>query len=104
MSCLERPLLVGDHTAWPRLAARRLAQRSYTHHADRQTYLADGLPITAGFAFSTPARLSEPGTRRVLPPLHERIKPEETAPQLAARQLRHVVEAPTRRAACPGAL
>jgi hypothetical protein len=50
---LERPLLIGDHTAWPRLAARTLAERSYSHHADRQTHLADGLPITAGFTFGS---------------------------------------------------
>ena len=96
---LERPLLLGDHTAWPRLAAGTLAERSYSHHADRQTHLADGLPITAGFAFSTLALVPEPGTRWVLPLLHERIKPEETAPQVAAGQLRHVVEVLHRRGA-----
>lgn len=90
-TALERPLLVGDHTAWPRLSARTLSGRSYTHHADRQTRLADGLPITAGFAFSTLALLPEPGTRWVLPLLHERIKPAEKAPVVAARQLKAVV-------------
>jgi hypothetical protein len=96
---LEGPLLIGDHTAWPRLAARTLAARTYTHHADRQTHLAEGLPITAGFAFSTLALLPESGTRWVLPLLHERIKPQQKALQVAARQLRHVVEALHRRGA-----
>lgn len=100
---LDRPLLVGDHTAWPRLSARTLSQRSYTHHADRQTHLADGLPITAGFAFATLALLPEPGTRWALPLLHERIKPEEKAPALAARQLQCVVGA-LRRRGCGRAL
>lgn len=92
-SALERPLLIGDHTAWPRLAARTLKERSFTHHADRQSTLADGLPITAGFAFSTLALLPEPGTRWVLPLLHQRIKPDQTAQQVAARQLKSLVEA-----------
>lgn len=89
---LERPLLVGDHTAWPRLSARTLSERTYTHHADRQTRLADGLPITAGFSFSTLALLPEPGTRWVLPLFHERVPPHEKPHQRAARQLRVLVE------------
>lgn len=93
----ERPLLIGDHTAWPRLSARTLPERTYPHHADRQTALADGLPITAGFAFSTLALLPEPGTRWVLPLMHERIGPDEKAPQVAARQLKTLVEALRRR-------
>lgn len=87
---LERPLLVGDHTAWPRLSARTLPERLYTHHADKQTRIADGLPITAGFAFSTLALLPDSDTRWVLPLVHERIVPEKKAYQVAAEQLRMV--------------
>lgn len=93
----QRPLLIGDHTAWPRLSAPTLAERTYTHHADRQTRLADGLPITAGLAFSTLGLLPEPGTRWFLPLLHERIGPDQKALQVAARQLKTVVAALRRR-------
>ncbi len=89
---LERPLLVGDHTAWPRLSAPTLAQRTYTHHADKQTCMADGLPITAGFAFSTLALLPDQGTRWALPLLHERVVPQKKAYQVAAEQLKRALD------------
>lgn len=90
---LARPLLVGDHTAWPRLSAKTLEDRSYEHHADRQTRIQDGLPITVGYGFSTMALVAEAEGSWVLPLMHERIASKQAALDLAADELREVAQA-----------
>jgi hypothetical protein len=46
----ERPLLVGDHTAWPRLRARTLEDRAFQH---QPTPIQGQKPITLGHGYST---------------------------------------------------
>jgi hypothetical protein len=60
--CLEqiptepRPLLAGDHTAWPRPEARTLRDRTIEHQA---TQIAGNKPIVVGHGFSTIAWIPE---------------------------------------------
>jgi hypothetical protein len=46
----ERPLLVGDHTAWPHPQARTLPDRSFQH---QPTPIKGQRPITLGHGYST---------------------------------------------------
>ncbi len=46
----KRPLLAGDHTAWPRPHARTLAERTVEHQA---TGFGNGKPVTIGQGYST---------------------------------------------------
>ncbi len=84
----KRFILAGDHTAWERLWARTLAERSYQH---QPTPIPGRRPITIGHGYSTLAIIPETTGSWALPLLHERIehqKPIETA----ARQLRQVCQ------------
>ncbi len=84
----ERVVLAGDHTAWQRLWAKRLAGRSYQH---QPTPIPGRRPVTIGHGYSTLAIIPEVGGSWALPLLHERIvqqKPVETA----AEQLRQVCQ------------
>jgi len=81
-------LLAGDHTAWPRLWAETLPERSYQH---QPTPIPGRRPITIGHGYSTLAVIPESGSSWALPLLHERIvhqKPVETG----AQQLRQVCQ------------
>ncbi len=78
-ACPERLVLVGDHSAWERLWAARLAGRSYQH---QPTPIPGRRPVTIGHGYSTLAVIPAGGGSWVLPLLHERIvqqKPVETA-------------------------
>ena len=46
----DRPLLVGDHTPWPRLSARTLRDRTCVHQS---TPIRGNKPITLGHDYST---------------------------------------------------
>jgi hypothetical protein len=84
----KRLVLAGDHTAWSRLWAVTLAERSYQH---QPTPLPGRRPVTIGHGYSTLAVIPEARSSWALPVLHERIthqKPVETA----ARQLQQVCE------------
>ena len=81
----SRPILGGDHTAWPRLAAWRLAERTIEH---QPTKVPGNKPITVGYGFSTLAWLPEAGSSWALPLLHERIGPEQSPISQAISQLR----------------
>jgi len=90
---VERLLLAGDHTAWPRLWADSLAERSYQH---QPTPIPGRRPVTIGHGYATLAVIPEAHSSWALPLLHERIthqKPVETA----ARQLRQVCQHLTER-------
>ena len=69
-----RVLLAGDHTAWPRLYARTLKDRTYEHEAKT----LGGKPITVGHGYSTLAWIPEKGESWALPLCHERITSYET--------------------------
>jgi hypothetical protein len=73
ISAEARPLLAGDHTAWPRLSAFTLAERTVEH---QPTKIADQKPITLGQGYTAClATLSRAGSSWALPLLHERISP-----------------------------
>lgn len=74
-------VVAGDHTAWSRLWAPTLAERSYQH---QPTPIPGRRPVTIGHGYSTLAVIPEPGGRWALPVIHERManqKPVETAAQ-----------------------
>jgi hypothetical protein len=84
----RRLVLVGDHTAWSRIWAETLAERSYQHAPNA---IPGQRPVTIGQGYSTLAIIPEAHGSWVLPLLHERItnqKPIETA----AHQLEQVCQ------------
>jgi hypothetical protein len=83
-------LLVGDHTAWERLWAETLAQRSYQH---QPTPIPGRRPITIGHGYSTLAIIPEQQSSWALPLVHERItnqKPVEKASQQLHQVCQHL--------------
>jgi hypothetical protein len=81
----DRPLLVGDHSPWPRLSARTLRDRTCVHQA---TKIYGNKPITLGHDYSTLAWVPDEDGGWALPILHERITSRETPIAKAAAQLR----------------
>lgn len=90
-----RPVLAGDHTAWPRPQARTLAERTFEH---QPTSIPGGRPITVGHGYSTLAWVPDEEGSWALPLLHERISSTEAPIGKAAEQLReackHLRQAP----------
>jgi DDE superfamily endonuclease len=84
----ERPILIGDSTAWPRLYTQTLEDCSIQH---QPTPIVLQKPITIGYGFSTLGVVPEEQGSWFLPLLHERIKSDLTAGQKAAEQLKTVV-------------
>jgi len=82
-----RPLLAGDHTAWPRSYARTLKDRTIEH---QPTQIAGNKPIAVGHGFSTLAWIPEMKGSWALPLRHERITSFETPLSRAAFQLKQV--------------
>ena len=82
-----RPLLAGDHTAWPRPEARTLKDRTIEH---QPTQIAGNKPIAVGHGFSTIAWIPEAQGSWALPLRHERITSFETPLSRAAFQLKQV--------------
>jgi hypothetical protein len=87
MVWVERPILVGDHTAWPRLEAHTLQDRTIEH---QPTPVRGATPITVGQGYSTLAWVPESRGSWALPLLHERIASESSPIQMMVAQLRHV--------------
>ncbi len=69
-----RPLLAGDHTAWSRLQARALRERTVEHQPNA---IPNANPITVGQGYSTIVWLPDLPGSWALPCLHERIAPTE---------------------------
>ncbi len=65
-----RPVLAGDHTAWPRVSAYTLRERTLEH---QPTHVPGAKPITVGQGFSTLVWVPEASGSWALPLLHERI-------------------------------
>jgi hypothetical protein len=84
----ERPVLVGDHTAWPRLYTQTLEDVSIQH---QPTPIALQVPITIGYGFSTLGVAPEHKGSWFLPLLHERIESQLTPSEKAAKQLETIV-------------
>lgn len=75
MSPAPRPLLAGDHTAWPRVSAYTLRDRTIEH---QPTKVPGAKPITVGQGFSTVVWVPEHQGSWALPLLHERITSTES--------------------------
>ena len=82
----ERLVLAVDHTAWPRLWAETLKERSYQH---QPTVLPGHRPVTIGHGYSTVAIVPEQSGSWALPLLHERFADQKPVPKGAA-QLKEV--------------
>ena len=83
-----RPVLAGDHTAWPRPHAPTLRDRTVEH---QPTPVPGNKPITVGQGYSTVAWVPPGRTGSwALPLLHERIGSTEAPIGKAADQLRRV--------------
>ena len=85
----ERPLLVGDHTAWVRPQARTLRDRTFEH---QPTPVKGQKPITIGHGYSTLGVVPEAEGSWFLPLLHERIPSATTPSAKAAAQLHEVCD------------
>lgn len=90
----KRMVLAGDHTAWSRLQAVTLRERTYEHQAHP---MSGAKPITLGQGYSTIAWIPEEQGSWALPFLHERISSAETPMEKAATQLRQVCQKLTTR-------
>ena len=66
----EQIILAGDHTAWSRLEAITLKERTYEHQAQP---MSGAKPVTVGQGYSTIAMIPEMSGSWALPLLHERI-------------------------------
>ncbi|MBW4489491.1 MAG: transposase [Trichocoleus desertorum ATA4-8-CV12] len=85
----SRLVLAGDHTAWSRLYARTLRDRTYEHQAPP---MSGSKPVTVGHGYSTLAWIPEAQGSWALPLLHERISSFESPISKAAGQLKAVCE------------
>ena len=83
----EQIVLAGDHTAWPRLEAVTLKERTYEHQAQP---MSGSKPVTVGQGYSTIAWIPEAEGSWALPLLHERITSFSSPIEKAAAQLRQV--------------
>jgi len=83
----ERPILAGDHTAWPRVTAYTLRDRTVEHQPNP---VPGGPPITLGHGYSTLVWVPEKKGSWALPLFHERIPSQETPFSQASAQLRRV--------------
>ncbi|NER00933.1 MAG: transposase [Cyanothece sp. SIO2G6] len=83
-----QPILVGDHSAWPRADAPTLQERSYVH---TPTAIGSHPPVSLGHSYSTIAWIPEGSGSWALPLRHARISSFETPSQRASFQLKQVV-------------
>ena len=86
-SC-ARMILAGDHSAWSRLWAGTLGQRSYQH---QPTPIPGRRPITIGHGYSTLAIIPQEHGSWSLPLLHERISNQKPV-EKGAQQLQQVCQ------------
>ncbi|MFH7030202.1 MAG: transposase [Heteroscytonema crispum UTEX LB 1556] len=85
----EQLVLAGDHTAWPRLEAVTLKERTYEHQAQP---MSGAKPLTVGQGYSTIAWVPETSGSWALPLLHERITSFSNPIEKAAAQLRLICQ------------
>ncbi len=83
-----RLILAGDHTAWTRLWAESVPERSYQH---QPSAIPGRKPITIGHGYSTLAVIPEQSGSWALPLLHERI-PAQKPIVKGGDQLRQVCQ------------
>jgi hypothetical protein len=83
----QRPVLAGDHTAWPRPTAYTLRDRTVEHQPNP---VPGGPPITLGHGYSTLVWVPEAKGSWALPLPHERFTSQESPFSKASEQLRKV--------------
>ena len=83
----QRPILAGDHTAWPRITAPTLRDRTFEYQPNP---VPGAKPITVGHGFSTLVWVPDKKGSWSLPLLHERITGSENRLRTMARQLSEV--------------
>jgi hypothetical protein len=81
------PILVGDHTVWPRPSAYTLRDRTVEH---QPTPIPGNRPITLGHGYSTLSWTPERKGSWTLPLLHERISSQQTPFEVGSDHLRQV--------------
>jgi hypothetical protein len=81
-------VLAGDHTAWPRLDAKTLAERSFQH---QPAILSCQRPVTIGHGYSTVAVIPEQQGSWALALMHERITDQKPI-EKGAQQLRQICQ------------
>jgi hypothetical protein len=81
-------VLAGDHTAWPRLDAKTLAERSFQH---QPAILLCQRPVTIGHGYSTVAIIPEQQGSWALALMHERITDQKPI-EKGAQQLRQICQ------------
>ena len=89
VSVKDRPILAGDHTAWPRPTAYTLRDRTVEH---QPTPVPGNRPITLGHGYSSLVWVPEAKGSWALPLLHERITTTESAFDKAQQQLKQVAK------------
>lgn len=82
-------VLAGDHTAWSRLQAQTLRERTYEHQANP---MSGAKPVTLGHGYGTIAWIPETQGSWALPLLHERITSAESPIDKGVNQLRQVCQ------------
>lgn len=83
-------VIAGDHSAWPRLWAHTLKERTHEHQPQANS---DSKPVTVGQGYSSLVCVPERNGSWALPLLHERITSFETPIEKAAQQLKQVCTA-----------
>jgi hypothetical protein len=78
----EQIVLAGDHTAWSRLDAITLKERTYEHQAQP---MSGAKPVAVGQGYSTIAIIPETEGSWALPLLHERITSERKPDRKSCR-------------------
>jgi hypothetical protein len=87
---VDKPIvLAGDHTAWSRLQAETLRERTFEHQANP---MSGAKPVTLGQGYSTIGWVPEAQGSWSLPLLHERITSADTPIETAAKQLRQLCQ------------
>jgi hypothetical protein len=81
------PVYAVDVSPWPRCDAEASPGRAYLYHPSRHSA---GQPIVAGWAYQLVARLSFERDSWVAPVDARRVRPDEDANEVAARQVREL--------------
>ena len=90
------PVYAVDVSSWPRSDAETSPQRGYLYHPSRHSA---GQPIVVGWAYQLIAGLSFERDSWVAPVDARRVEPAEDTDQVAAKQIRQLVD---RQAKCDG--
>jgi hypothetical protein len=83
------PVYAIDGSVWPRCDAEASPERGYYYHPSRHSA---GQPIVAGWAYQVVAQLGFERDSWVAPVDAKRVRPEEDANDVAAEQVKELVD------------